>query len=325
MDPILVIGASGQLGTATIRKLVAGNNTVRALCRSSESAEQFRSMGVEAVMGDLTDQASLRRACAGVSAVIATANASIPTRRTDTFKAVDSQGYRNLVAVAREASVRRFVYVSAPLSRYTHLSPLLQAKREIEQLLISSTLDCVIFRADIFMDTAFTMMGSSIPLRGSEAATISRPFGFANRYFAKIKNSIEGNGVALIPGDGAKRHGFICVDNMASLLASAVISGPSGIHVSGGPEALTFLDVVHLYEKVLSTTLRVKRTPAPMLRAAIPILRPFSPAGSNLMCLNYSSATEETLPDPTVALAFGVRLTSAETFLRNKSAMAASA
>jgi uncharacterized protein YbjT (DUF2867 family) len=325
METILVIGASGQLGTATTRRLVAKNNPVRALCRNSESAERFRSIGVEAVMGDLTDSASLQRACNGVSVIIATANASIPTRPTDTFKAVDSVGYQNLIHAARESRVRRFVYVSAPLSKYTHLSPLLKAKREIEQLLTSSTLDCVIFRADIFMDTAFTMMGSTIPLRGSEAATMLRPFRFANRYFAKIKDSIEQKGVALIPGDGTKRHGFICVDDMAGLLASAAISGPLGIHIAGGPNALTFMDVVHLYEQILSTTLRVRRTPAPVFRAATSILRPFSPAGSNLMCLNYSAATEETLSDPTVAPAFGLNLTSAETFLRNKSAMAATA
>ena len=67
------------------------------------------------------------------------------------------------------------------------------------------------------MDTAFAMMGSDIPLRGAESATVQRPFGFANRHFAKIRDSIEKKRTALIPGDGSKRHSFICVDDVASL------------------------------------------------------------------------------------------------------------
>jgi hypothetical protein len=55
----------------------------------------------------------------------------------------------------------------------------------------------------------------------------------------------------MIPGDGTARHTFICVDDVAGFLAAAAISGPSGIHAIGGPEALTFLDIVRLYERIL--------------------------------------------------------------------------
>ena len=138
--------------------------------------------------------------------VIATATAAVPIRRNDTFNAVDFQGYQNLIRAASAARVRRIVYVSVPLSAHTGLSPLFQAKRKIEQRLLVSGLDCVIFRADIFMDVAFTMMGSAVPLRGSEAAAVLRPFGFISRYFNRIKNSIEQKHLALIPGNGASRH-----------------------------------------------------------------------------------------------------------------------
>ena len=115
MDRILVIGATGQLGTAAIRKLKAQGANVRALVRSADSATRFHSFGIEPVLGDLTDPASLSRACLGVTTIIATANAAIPTRRTDTFEAVERYGYRNLIQAATAARVRRFVYTSAPL------------------------------------------------------------------------------------------------------------------------------------------------------------------------------------------------------------------
>jgi hypothetical protein len=60
-----------------------------------------------------------------------------------------------------------------------------------------------------------------------------------------------------------------------------------------------------------------------MFRVAASLIRPFSPWGANLMVLNYLGATEETMADHGAAAAFGVRLTTAEAFLRAKAAMAA--
>lgn len=70
--------------------------------------------------------------------------------------------------------------------------------------------------------------------------------------------------------------------------------------------------------------MRVQTTPAWVFRAAAVVMRPFSPAGANLMFLNYIGATENTLAEPgaAAARAFGVTLTSAESFLRSKAALA---
>ena len=277
MDRVLVIGATGQLGRAAIKRIKTRGASIRVLTRSPESAAHFQSLGIESVPGDLTDPASLSRACNGITTLVATANAAIPTRPSDTIEAVERQGYRNLIIAAKEARIQRFVYTSVARSKHERLSSFLLFKRETEQALAASGLDYVIFRAGVFMDVAFTMMGSTIPLRGSEGATVLRPFAFANRHFARIKNSIEEKHVALIPGAGTTRHGFICIDDVADFLASAAFSGPLGIHSIGGPEALTFLDIVHLFERILGVTLRVQRTPAsglPHSRAAHPSLLP---------------------------------------------------
>ena len=127
----------------------------------------------------------------------------------------------------------------------------------------------------------------------------------------------------MIPGAGNMRHAFICVDDVAQFLVSAALAGPSGTHEIGGPEALTFLDVVHLYERILGATLRVRRAPALVFRTAAILMRPFTEAGANLMALNYIAATEESFPDPAAAAAFGVTLSTAEQFLRAKSVLSA--
>ena len=109
------------------------------------------------------------------------------------------------------------------MTRYTRLSPLLRFKRETEAALAASRLESVIFRVDIFMDIAFAMMGSDLPLRGADCVTVLRPFAFAQRHFSRIRDSIEKKGVALIPGEGTTPHAFICIENTAEFLARAAV------------------------------------------------------------------------------------------------------
>jgi uncharacterized protein YbjT (DUF2867 family) len=318
MGSTLVVGATGQLGLAVVKKLLANGTPVRAMVRNTESAERLRGVGAEPILADLTDPASLVAACSGVSVVVATANAAIPTKASDTFEAVERDGYRNLIRASLESGVSRFVYTSVPLSKRATCPPLVRYKRETEKAIIESGLNHVIFRAGIFMDVAFTMMGSMLPVRGSDAATVRRPFPFVASHLARIQDSIEKKGVAMIPGDGRTRHSFICVDDLANLLSAAASGGPSGVHEAGGPEALTYLDIVGLYEKILGVKLRVKKTPAWVFRLISLGLGPFSSAGANLMLLNYMSAIDDSVvvSASETAAKLGVRLTTAESFLQ---------
>lgn len=110
MDKTLVVGATGQTGFATVKKLRTRGVDVRALIRDAAQALRFTALGVEPVQGDLTDPASLRRACDGVAVVVCTANAAVSTRSADTFEAVERDGNRSLVGIAAAGRVWRFVY-----------------------------------------------------------------------------------------------------------------------------------------------------------------------------------------------------------------------
>ena len=61
---ILVIGGHSKIGSALIDDLVARGEQVRAMVRSAESADSFPA-GVETVLGDLADRASLDAAMEG--------------------------------------------------------------------------------------------------------------------------------------------------------------------------------------------------------------------------------------------------------------------
>lgn len=318
MEKTLVVGATGQLGLAVVKRLLEADQPVRAMVRNAQGADRMRTLGAAPVMADLKDPASLDSACSGISVVVATANSAVPSSSHDTFETVELHGYRNLLKAAQKAGVSRLVYTSAVPCRSDQMLPFLRYKLATESSIRESGIDHVIFRAGIFMDVSFAMMGSTIPVRGSEGATVLRPFPFVANHLQRVKDSIERDGVAVISGDGTTRHSFICVDDLACLHAKAAYGGPSGTFDAGGPEALTFLDVVRIYEAILNVKLRVKKTPAWVFRLACLGMRPFHPAGSNLMGLNYIAATENSIldPDGETPAAFGISLTTAEAFLR---------
>jgi uncharacterized protein YbjT (DUF2867 family) len=64
---ILIVGATGLVGSATLRQLTARGVPVRALVRSAEKAATIAGPGVETVVGDLEKPGSLDAALDGVT------------------------------------------------------------------------------------------------------------------------------------------------------------------------------------------------------------------------------------------------------------------
>ena len=63
---ILITGANGTIGRATIKQLAGLDIPIRALVRSAQKAEMTAAPGVEPVFGDLADPDSLDKALTGV-------------------------------------------------------------------------------------------------------------------------------------------------------------------------------------------------------------------------------------------------------------------
>jgi uncharacterized protein YbjT (DUF2867 family) len=109
-NPVLVVGATGNLGGQVVDKLLARGKTVRALVRPSSDASRLEGKGVEIARGDMLDLDSLVRAMRGADAVVSTAAGY--TRRSRNADEVDTVGNANLARAAHEAGVRRFVLTS---------------------------------------------------------------------------------------------------------------------------------------------------------------------------------------------------------------------
>ncbi|MGE4220593.1 MAG: hopanoid-associated sugar epimerase [Alphaproteobacteria bacterium] len=111
---ILLTGATGFVGAAVLRKLVAAGEAVRALTRPGSDRRNLAGIECEVVEGDLTDPASLRRAvagCAGLMHVAADYRLWVPDPRVLYRANVD--GTRDLLRAAAEAGIGRIVYTSS--------------------------------------------------------------------------------------------------------------------------------------------------------------------------------------------------------------------
>ena len=106
---VLVTGASGLLGGAVARALVARGDEMRTLQRRSSGVP-----GVEDVQGSVTDPAAVSRAVEGVDAVVHLAAKVSLAGDPAEFRAVNVEGTGALLDAAERAGVERFVQVSSP-------------------------------------------------------------------------------------------------------------------------------------------------------------------------------------------------------------------
>lgn len=106
---ILVLGATGRVGSLVVAQLVAAGLPVRCLVRDAAKARSLWPVGVEAVAGDLSDATSIASAMHKVSRVFV----------SSPIHPMMAQWQLGAVRLAVEAGVRRIVKLSG--SRWTML------------------------------------------------------------------------------------------------------------------------------------------------------------------------------------------------------------
>jgi uncharacterized protein YbjT (DUF2867 family) len=144
---ILVTGATGHQGGATLRHLRDKGFPVRALTRDPGSlkARALVGRGTEVARGDLNDPASIGRALEGVDAVFGV-EASSEGPETEV-----RQGTQ-LIDAARRVRVSQFVQSSVAAADQAPQIPHFQSKNQIEQHLRNSGLHFTILRPVFFME-----------------------------------------------------------------------------------------------------------------------------------------------------------------------------
>lgn len=280
---VLVVGATGQLGGEVIKYALQSGFKVRALVRRTSKYSHLKQKNIEIVFGDLRSYESLIAACDGVSYVVATANAVAPTVKSS-FQEDEVMGYKNLIQACVIRNIRQFVLISLAsmaaqqAHRYLSRVPIMRSKFEIEQMLMQSGLDYSIFRASLFMDDYFALMGCNIPLIGEESATLNRLTGYKGVIIRTFGHLVEKLGIAIVPGNKNNKYNFIAVKDTAELLVDSI--GDSNcinkILIVGGPQEKTWEDVGGIYGELLKKKIRVIAIPSWFPRYTRFLFQPFS-------------------------------------------------
>jgi len=238
---VLVVGATGFLGSETCRQLLQAGYNVKGLVRTSSNAEKvqaLKDMGVETVTGDLKNRESLTTPLKGVEVIISTASSTLSRQAGDSIESVDLQGQLNAIDAAEQAGVKKFVYVS--FNSINQEFPLQTAKRKVEDRLQQSSLDYTILQPTVFMEV-----------------WLSPALGFD-----------PNNATATIYGDGKNPISWISLRDVAAFAVSSVHNEKAGKKTFelGGPDQLAPLEVVSLFEKESGRKFTVNHVPVEALK-----------------------------------------------------------
>jgi uncharacterized protein YbjT (DUF2867 family) len=289
---ILIVGATGMVGSEICRLLSASGNPIKALVRATSDpakVDKLKSLGATVVQGDLRDAASLKAACQGVSAVITTAS-SMPFAYQpgeNTPHTTDQDGCLGLVAAAKDAGVQQFIYTSFPPMAAAF--PLQDAKRAVEQRLRASGLTFTILHPTYFTEVWLS------PAVG---------FDFPNR-----KASLYGRGenpISWISFLDVAQFAAACLDNPAAKNAMLDL---------GGPQAISPLRVVKIFEQAGGKPFEVTLVPVEALQGQLAgATDPMQKSFVGLM-LSYASAPAI---DMTATLkAFPLKLRTVEEYAKS--------
>jgi NADH dehydrogenase len=144
---LLLTGATGLVGSALLRRLVAEGEQVRCLVRDPRrlGAQRVR---VQIALGDLTDPQSFRNAMRGVRTVVHLA-ASIRDQPQGSIEELNGIATWRMVQAAERAGVERFVFFSTLDASTHHRARFFRAKALAEQAVEEAHLQSIVFAPSI--------------------------------------------------------------------------------------------------------------------------------------------------------------------------------
>ena len=238
---ILLTGATGTIGSALLRRLVAERRPVRCLVRDPRGLGEQR-VRVQIALGDLAEPASFRNALRGVQTVIHL-GASIRDQPRGSIEELNAMATMRLVRAAERSGVERFVFFSAlgaaPHSRTRFFRAKALARRAVEESPLATT----IFSPSIVYTPGDPWLTLLERLSLLPAVPVS--------------------------GGGRAQYQPIWAEDVADCVVSA-LNGRAGVEDASfelaGPETLT-------YEAIVRTAMRPLGRRRPLVHVPLPLVR----------------------------------------------------
>ncbi len=234
---ILITGATGYVGGRLLADFERRGTAVRALARHPEALRGRVAPTTEVVRGDVLDAASLAAAMAGVHTAYYLVHSM---GAAADFAGLDREAARVFGAAARDAGVRRIVYLGGLGDGADDLSAHLRSRHETGDVLRESGVEVVEFRASIVI-------------------------GSGSLSFEMVRALTERLPVMVCPRWVAIQAQPIAVEDVLAYLVAALDlpAGPSRIFEIGGPDVVSYGDIMREYAR--QRGLRRLMIPVPFL------------------------------------------------------------
>ena len=290
---IAIAGGSGFIGRAIVRRLAAiPGLCVRVLTRDPEKARARLAVDgkVEFVAADVNEPSRLATAIAGADTIVNAVQfdgypIENPSRGL-TFNRVDYGGTIALIAAAKAAGVANFIYISGAAADERSPNPAFRAKGRAERALRDAGL-------------AFTILRPSLV------------YGPEDRVVNGLAKALRLTPLMVVPGSGRQKLQPLLVDDLAACVALAIGGrGRNGIYEIGGPDPMTFDDLVRLLMEITGRKRPIVHVPESLLLIAGAVAEKLPGALFSRDAVAFLIADNDCDIQPLVA-EFGITLTPA--------------
>ncbi len=220
---MLLTGASGYVGGRLLKHLQARGVRIRCLARKPEFMRGRVDSGVEIVRGDVLDEPSLVEALRGVDTAYYLVHAM---GEPSGFEEIDRRGAENFASAARRAAIRRIIYLGGLGESASDLSPHLRSRHEVGEILRSSGVQVIEFRASVII-------------------------GSGSLSFEMIRALVERLPVMITPRWVAIRTQPIAINEVLEYLTEALTIALDGNRVFeiGGADVVSYGDMMREYAR----------------------------------------------------------------------------
>jgi uncharacterized protein YbjT (DUF2867 family) len=257
---LLLTGATGLVGSALLRRLIAEERPVRCLVRDPRRLGPQR-VRVQIALGDLADPPSFRNAMRGVSTVVHLA-ASTRDQPRGSIEELAAIATWRMVEAAQRAGVKHFVFFSALGASEHHRARLFRAKALAEQAVDEAEMRSTVIAPSLVYapgDRWLTVLERLsllpiMPVSGSGKA-VCQPIwveDVANCVMAALND-----GDRTSPSDGPETDGAVATNKRYEL---------------AGPETLSYDDIIRVALRSQQRERALAHIPTPVVSRVLHLI-----------------------------------------------------